>query len=846
MMMRCLFILCGIFLNLQAGGVPGTIDTSFGTDGIVYLQNLSHVFVGAIPTVILPMPDGSQYVACNVPNSYSFIAKLTNTHILDTSYGMNGISSSTNFGVNSMMMDGQGRLVLSGLYPADPTAWLTRYVAGDSGDLDTTFNNGAGIFHYEWIFNKVVQQTSSRYLVAGQDSTTGFATLWAFTDDGQLDTSFNSSGLNPGIFSISMRTNLYAIATDEYDRIYVAVRRSTGRLVNIFRFSSAGQVDTTFSVRTVLTDVDDDAQIFLVFDASGNIVVAAHTLPSYISVAAVNSDGDMVYPQCNITVPNNPTLTNCIATSDGKILLAGYELDDNQNLMWVAQVTTLEGSYLLDPTFNPSGAYGDIAGIMEFGFQEAATDRNLTSIAMYPNGQISILGTETYESQLGFVSRAYDALGITQEIICQNSKSVGTNDLTFGVLNPPASGIEFLAITRSSSLSGQAAQAIALQNDATILVAINGQVDPEESDAPSAIFLNVFGIDGLLNTDFHGGFAPGQAIVVDSYQDQYVRDMVAFTTTDGIDKALLTGYVTNAALGSNNLLLAQYLLNPTSPGLDQSFGGYNGDPFGIVLATGSSQGFTLGRQSMGRIITCGFDPGNSLGIIQGYTATGLLDESFGVGGYVTQGSTGIYVSCIDSLDRILVAYNDGSGNLVLARILADGSGLDQTFGTDGTFFIPYNDEAAAPLSSNDSFRIVLNQDEEIYVVAVLLNGTVIAVNQIDPNAQSGIINSSSFYAANFGGTLDNFQIGALLINQDHHLVIAGADTGSILVIQIMQVGPTHESYLILDPEFNTAETPGYIRYNINDETQLNTITNGLIHPDGRYLIVGYKPIPPLG
>jgi uncharacterized delta-60 repeat protein len=842
-----------LFCSLQAADVPGTINTSFGHHGVLYLEDLSDVFVGAVPTVILPMEDGSQYIACNVPDSYSFIAKLTSENLLDTSYGTNGISASTNFGVNSMMMDGQGRLVVSGLYPNDPTGWISRYVAGDFGDLDLTFNDGYGIFHYNWIFNKVVQQTPSRYLVAGQDHETGYMTLWAFTDDGKPDLTFNCLGsaeqgrATPGFFQLPVHVNLYAIATDEYDRIYLAVRNTLFDMLYVMRLTSFGQIDTNFGLVDVMQGCDDDAQIRLSFDASGNVVVAAHILgrvepamtPSpYIAVAGINQYGQIIHNQCNFTVPNDPTLTNFIATSDGKLLIAGYQ-SAGEHLMWVAQVTLDDQNYILDTTFNPLGSYGNIPGIMQFSFQEGVIANNLTSFEIYPGGQISILGTQTDASQLGFISRAYDAIDITQEIICQNSKPLGTNDLTFGVANPPVNGIEFLAITRSSALPGQAAQAVALQNDATILVAIDGQLDPEESDDPSKIFLNIFTVDGLLDTQFDGGFAPGQAIILEKYQDQYVRDMLAFSSSDGIDKTLMTGYVTNQALGSNNLFLAQYVVTPESPGLDQSFGGYNGDALGIVLATGSSQGFTVHRQSIGRIIVTGFDPGNSAGIVQGYTPSGLLDESFGVGGYFTQGYTGIYVSLIDSLDRILIAYNDGNGNLIISRILADGSGLDQTFGIDGTLFIPFNDESGLPLSSNNSFNIVFDTQENILLAAILQEGTIIAIDKFDVDGQDCTA-SSSFDATRFGEILDNFRIGSLLINQQSHLVVAGAENNNILVFQIVQDDPDHLGFLVLDANFNAADTPGYIRYNIDDELQ-TTITDGLIHPDGRYIFIGYKP-----
>ncbi len=419
--------------------------------------------------------------------------------------------------------------------------------------------------------------------------------------------------------------------------------------------------------------------------------------------------------------------------------------------------------------------------------------------------------------------------------MCQNAKPIGTNDLTFGIQVPPANGFFFMATPDTPPYDNQYAQAIALQNDETIVVAVDGQVS---LDGQSQIFLNAFDVDGLLDVDFNADATPGQAVVLTEFDNQYVRDMMTFATVDGVHKAILAGYVSNTALGCDNSLVMQYNLDTAT--LDTTFGGYNGDSLGLAVGTGSSQGFTIGRQSMGRIILGGFNPGNNVGFLQGYTITGQLDQSFGAGGSVTQdtGATGIYASVIDSQDRLLIAYNDGSGNLILARILSDGSGLDLTFGGEenGTFLLDYE----GTLTSNNSFRIAIDTSSNIIVAAVLADGTLVQMNQLDENG-TDIVKSTSF---EFGGSLTGYQIGKLLINNDNNIVVIGADTNSILIAQILHNGST---FLRLDPDFNASDTPGYLRYTIDvrDTSYVQMIRSALIHPDGRYIFVGSN-LPPLG
>lgn len=830
-------------------GTPGTINTNFGSDGLVQL--IAGEFAGATALAITVLPDGFYYVAFD--NGH--IARFTNGNILDVSYNPTGAYYPAGFaqiltpqGLSSMIIDGDGHLMCAGTDTVHHVAWVQRFTANNSGAIDPTFNGGNGITIGNAVFVQIVQQTLDRYIIAGQDNTSGDATLWAYTNTGVVDTTFNSN-LTPGYYATAISHQVSAVIADVYDRLIFAHYDGTGAsaTIAITRLTASGEIDTTFGVGGTIVNAIANAtnaiQIRLAFDASGNIVAAANVTISGVQKIAVcayaNGTGTTIAEvELDITGLNTPTLTNLIVTADGKVLVAGYQAANDD--MWIARVKDNgSGTYELDTTFAPSPE--TIPGILQFNFDPGlhVVSRNLSSIAIYGDGEIIMVGAEidndpTPLTVLSFVTMAYDTPYTTQELSCQNSKPIGSNDLTLGVQSPPANGILFYATTNTDPLDYQYAQAIALQNDERILVAIQGQVTEEGS---SQIFLNAFDVDGLLDTTFNSDavspLAPGQALVVSMFDNQYVSDMMTFATTDGVHKAIVAGYAASTALGSNNSLLMQYNLDTAV--LDNSFGGYNGDLPGLAVGTGSSQAFVVGRQSMGRIILSGYNPGNTVGLIQGYTTAGLLDQSFGAGGYFTQGSTGIYVSVVDALDRLLIAYNDGSNNLVLARILADGSGLDQTFGTDGTHPINYG----GLVTSNNSFRMVLDQSGNIFLAVVLSGGTQIAVNQFDPNGQD-IVESTTFTSANFGGSLINFTIGKLLLNNQGALGIIGSDASSILIAQVII---NESEALALDSSFNTADTPGYLRYNISTEQQ--TITNALIHPDGRYILVGYTQSEPV-
>jgi uncharacterized delta-60 repeat protein len=349
-----------------------------------------------------------------------------------------------------------------------------------------------------------------------------------------------------------------------------------------------------------------------------------------------------------------PVLTGVIATADGKLLISGNSTTSTYQ-MWVARITS--GGALDTTTFN-SGATGGVAGIMQFAPGAAATPtaRQLTSIAIYGDGEISLVGTEASSTSTAnnpFMSRAYNTPYTTQQPIDLTAKPDGTNDVTLGASTTSATnlGITFFGSSGANAASAQIARAIALQNNNNIVVAIDGGA-AAGTPTPSQIFLTKFDIDGVVVSGF--GTA-GQATVLSAYNNQYVQDMVTFTTVAGVNKAILAGYVTNTTLGSTSSLLLQYNLD--TPALDTTFGGFNGNPQGIAFGDGKQINSVV-QQTSGRIIAAGISK-DTLGLLLGYTSAGKLDNSFGNDGYVTvAGSTALFTHAVDSLNRVVVAYTD--------------------------------------------------------------------------------------------------------------------------------------------------------------------------------------------
>lgn len=802
------------------GAKIGQIDTNFGTSGFVQLASLSGggALAGLTPQVVLPTSSGQYYIAF----TSGALIRLTSTAILDTTFAPlgTGFASSSTAGLYSMFMDGSGRLVVAGTNGG--AAWVKRYNAGLSS-LDTTFNsNAATALTGATLGTVAIQQTLGRYIVAGSNGTNG--ALYALTNTGTLDTTFNSQGAIPGMFDTGVANGVYALISDEYDRLIIAYLNIDR--VDIVRLTSAGQVDTTFGSSGTITaaissisNPDSATQIRLTFDISGNIVLAAHVSTSGGEVlvkAYENGSGTVLAEsRLNITSLTSPTFTSLIATADNKVLLGGYQSGAND--MWVARVEDDgSGTYQLDSDFGTSG-------LMEFARDGAGTvtGRNLASIALYPNGEIALVGTETNSANSPtispFLSMAYDNPGTTQIPICQNSEPVGTNDITLGAssITATALGVVFYASAAAAASSGQVARAIALQDDANIVVAVDGGAS-SGSTTPSNVFLKMFDIDGSPQTTFG---TSGQQTVLTSYNNQFVNDMVTFTTTADVNKAILAGYVTNSAPSLTGSLLLQYDLDAHA--LDTTFGGLNGNVSGTTCGD-CKQLNCVGLQTNNRIIASGLDQNNN-GVLLGYTITGKLDNTFGLGnGYqsVGTGSTGLYTHAIDTLNRIVIAYKNGSA-VNLARFLQDGSA------TDGTSFTAPSGTVVA----NNQIKVAVDSSNNVYVAAIVASSNSIAVNSYAA-AGGAVVNTRTLTGTQLGNASAVYTIARLLVDTSGNVIVVACDSNAKKIVVIRLT-----SSLVLDTS-NFNASAGYLLYQIAAGATSQVAIDAMIHPDGRIMIVG--------
>ena len=872
-----------------AEGVAGTIDPTWGNStpstGIYDYSAL--VTANSQGEAILALADGGYYMALSNPTNSQLVRTVAEGG-LDLTYGLagSGIAETPSVtGVNSMMMDGTGCILLTGTTGGGAgTAWVAKYVSGDTGTLDEHFGlPGTGVINPTGAFEAtvVIEQSLGRYIVAGKNASG--AILYAYTgllnpadltkSIGLADTTFNAvvssdpaSG-TPGYYQIPTTNGIYCLISDQWDRLIFAVLDNTTNNIDLYRLTPTGELDATFGSNGVVASVFSSSNSGSGFDASSIRVVldsntAAPTHASNIVVAAYVYDGvhnDQIniaaydngtstgagvngaiwtnaFAIPNLVVNGTPTynktmsLTALAATSDNNVLVLGNILGTTnlgglQSPTWIARLanTAQGGTYsFTGTTFNPSG---NIPGIFEYSNTTLGdqTPYNVyNAMTVRPDGRIGVIGYE------------------------ENSADGGTSIPTvLRVYDTPytVEEIQFLGskiigtndITFGASLANSNALGIAFFGIGSSLASY-GQV-------ARAIALQddnnlVVAIDGgnvaspttshiFINKFDNDGIlnpsfnSTGQATISLPYQNQNQNVQDMVTFT--------------TVAGVHKAILAGYVHNTTlnsydslllqydldAAALDSSFGGFNGNLAGIAFGDGQ-QINVVGRQTTGRIIAAGQSQ-NNLGLLLGYTAAGKLDNSFATGGYLTvPASTALFAQAVDTDNRLVIAYRGAGDTVWIARYVADGSTTD---------IAPTDTTISVGALHDNYMRVAVDASNNIYVAATD-GATVVKVV-----AYNGITGAVLHAAFALPISVTAFTIAQLIIDTNGNATVVGYNASGTKQVVITRVLADLSD---LDTTFNPspAPIPGCLKYVVAAGSSLQQATDALIHPDGRIIVVG--------
>ena len=260
---RGFFMILGLFvffgLNHSAFALPFTA-TTIGGAGREDAES------------VIQVSDGG-YVVVGKTNSYGagdydfYIAKLTNTGVLDTSFGTNGtrtVGGADTDEASSVAEAHDGGYVVAGSTESFSGSNRSMYIVKftTAGDLDTSFGvNGTltvGGYDFEDA-ESIVRTSDDGFIIAGRSSTFGPGVgsfyIVKITSTGVLDTSFGTNGT----VAVGGSGNEHAysiIQTDDGGYAAVGDTQSYGagdRDIYIVKLTSTGALDATFGTNGTRT-----------------------------------------------------------------------------------------------------------------------------------------------------------------------------------------------------------------------------------------------------------------------------------------------------------------------------------------------------------------------------------------------------------------------------------------------------------------------------------------------------------------------------------------------------------------------------------------------------------------
>jgi uncharacterized delta-60 repeat protein len=370
----------------------GSLDTSFGTNGKVITD------LGSVNSSIndIAIQSDGKIVATGGydtgSGSYFVLTRYNADGTLDTDFGTNGIvttdiASSGNAHSTCLAIQSDGKIVVAGWYVVggpDNDFAVARY--NTNGSLDNTFGiNGivtTDTGNRNDYARDIAIQSDGKILVAGghNTATNTYFIVVRYNTNGSLDTSFDgNSGTGNGIVTTYLGGNGSAqtIVIQSDGKIVAGgyYYNGSGYDFALVRYNSVnGTLDTSFDTDGIVTThigTDDYYINALAIQSDGKIVAAGYSNAStdYFVLARYNTNGslDTGFGTSGIVItsilgnPGDDDEANAIAIqSNGKIVVAGYSDAVGDYTFALARYNT-DGS--LDTSFGTNGIVTTDIGI---------------------------------------------------------------------------------------------------------------------------------------------------------------------------------------------------------------------------------------------------------------------------------------------------------------------------------------------------------------------------------------------------------------------------------------------------------------------------------------------------
>ncbi len=707
---------------------------------------------------------------------------------MDNTFGTNGVVNTTINDAafaNSITVQSDGKIIAAGFSSVGGISKIAIARYNTDGALDISFGDNGIVLksvgaNSVTITSTKVQQ-DGKILAAGHyfNGTNEDFFLSRINSDGTDDSNFGNDGI--------VITQVGA----SYDYAYSMVIQNDGKIIlagsgfqtnddyALVRYNTDGTMDNTFGINgKVFTQVgaaNDVAKTVLLQD-DGKIIAAGYSYngANYdFSIARYDTSGflDESFGTIGRTITNvgitNDYAYSAAIKSDGKIVLAGYSYNNNDNDIAIVQY---KPDGIIDSSFGTNGIVTTPVG--------TANDYAY-ALAIQSNGNILAAGyseaSMIHNSTGKFLAPKKPSAGIEHNFTLVSYKPDGNLDESFA-----NSGIALSQVGESfTSLSSAA-----IQSSGKIIVV-------GSFTSPNSLGIARFNSDGTIDNTF-----------LDNGSKSYSPVGSLYSTYTSIkiqndNKILIGGYAYISGKASFVISRADSNGNP-----DTNFGN---DGYTITSMDSSVAVQSLAIQNDGKIVVIGnsFSNGEVHFILARYNTDGNLDNSFGNNGIViTPSLTGYkqdysYSVLIQNNGKIIaagIASNNTENEFALVRYKIDGS-VDSSFGNNGIVLTPFENPYVFLNSA------ALQSDGKIIAAGYMQKSNQYDFVVIRYKADGDVDSTFGTNGKVIYGSVNLYEEAeSVLIQNDGNIIIAGTsvnditNTQNIMLLRLNTNGGTDQNF----------------------------------------------------
>lgn len=412
-----LVLIAALIFATRAEAEAGTLDPTFGTNGIVVTDLGGPSDTGGN---IVMQPDGKIVVAGSAELDSNFpgfrtpvIVRYNPDGTLDNTFGTSGKVTAVLRGPTRIALQTDGKLVLGGSLNGGLA--LTRYTS--TGRLDNTFGTdgvaSAGQDgNFSLLFGDLAIQADGKIVVVGTQETGGHtypSVIARFNENGTLDEDFRIKFFDDTNFPDSLQHYLRAVALQPDGKIIMTgdmIGKEGENYITLGRLTTGQDpwLDPSFGTNgqgTVVTPLANfmQGQGALAIQPDGNIVIAGTMTDSYnpvnenLVLARYNSDGalDTTLAGSGIVITElgqNEMGSDVAVQTDGKIIVVGKRYNGTDSDLLLVRYNS-NGS--LDTTFGDGGkVISDLGGSSD----------SARGVVLQGDGKILTVGTKDGDAAL--------------------------------------------------------------------------------------------------------------------------------------------------------------------------------------------------------------------------------------------------------------------------------------------------------------------------------------------------------------------------------------------------------------------------------------------------------------